>query len=283
MVFKSIELEKKFQREGYVVIPFLEAHKLEEIQYFLKDAYKVEFSGFHSTHFLKDQELKEKVHRTLASIFKEPIQEYLKDYTPLFGNFMVKSQGEKSYMPLHADWTYVDEEHHQSLGIWCPLVDTDEVNGMLGVVPYSHLMRTNKRGPQIPSPFTDFNQYIIDNYGKLLKVNAGEAVIYDHRTLHFSPSNLSTSVRIAINLVATPVNATLYHYASFGKSDEIECFKPNGTSFFIAYNHFERPEQGDSSIKMRQEVFPFSKMEIDKVLKQKKPNLFKSMVQFFKR
>lgn len=243
MVFKSVRLEKKFQRKGYVVLPLLSSQQVSELLLFFKKEYNIDFSGFHSTHFLNDEQLKRTVHNKITSILEPQLQKYLLDYNAVFANFMVKSIGKDSRMPLHADWTYVDENKFQSLGVWSPLINTNKENGRLGVVPKSHLLKKNYRGPNIPSPFHEFNEYIINNYGKLLKMKAGEVLIYDHRLLHFSPANLSKSIRPAMNLVLAPQSASLYHYTNVSYFPAIEKYKVGNPEFYINYVHLGQPDK----------------------------------------
>lgn len=277
MVFKSIQLEKKFQREGYLVLPLLSDQEVATLKDFFQEQYKVDFSGFHSTHFLKDSSLKAEVHHKITSVLEPHLQEYLLDYQPLFGNFMVKSIGENSRMPLHADWTYVDEEKFQSLGVWCPLVDTNQENGLLGVVPKSHLLKKNYRGPKIPTPFHDHNEYIIEHFGKLLKMNAGEVVIYDHRTLHFSPANKSKEVRPALNLVMVPAKAQLYHYLNKEHFPKIEKYEVKGSHFYFNYTHFEAPNADFLLGEIQDDWQPFSSEYLGKKLKKSKLEWFKKL------
>jgi hypothetical protein len=262
-------------------VPLLNADEVNELTTFYNNNKKLGSTNFHSTHFSKDRLFKRNVHEKIISVFEKPLKNILINYNLTFANFMVKELGENSVMPLHADWTYVDEAAFQSLGIWCPLTDTNEKNGMLGVVPCSHNFKPNKRGPKIPSPFHDFNQYIIDNYGKLLPVKAGEVVIYDHRTLHFSPPNLSNNTRIAINIVATPAEATLLHFANFGSLNEIECFQPKDSNFYVEYDHFEKPDQSENSVLLKQDVLLFTKGEVDAIFKQNTNKLFHFFLNFF--
>ena len=277
MVFKSVRLEKKFQRKGYVVLPLLSSQQVSELLLFFKKEYNIDFSGFHSTHFLNDEQLKRTVHNKTTSILEPQLQKYLLDYNAVFANFMVKSIGKDSRMPLHADWTYVDENKFQSLGVWSPLINTNKENGRLGVVPKSHLLKKNYRGPNIPSPFHDFNEYIIKNYGKLLKMKAGEVLIYDHRLLHFSPANLSKSIRPAMNLVMVPAKAQLYHYFNKEHFPKIEKYEVKGSDFYINYTHFEAPNTDFLVGEIQDNWQPFSSEYLGKKLKKSKLEWFKTL------
>jgi hypothetical protein len=280
-VFKDKKIELKFQQSGFVVLPLLNSTEINQLIDFYNNNPNSNSGQFHSTHFSKNRAYKRKVQQTIFSIFELHLKNLLLDYQLIFGNFMVKESGENSTMPLHADWTYVDENRFQSLGIWCPLVDTNAENGMLGVVPNSHQLKKNNRGPKIPSPFHDYNQYIIDNFGKLLPMKAGEVVIYDHRLLHFSPPNLSQKTRTAINIVASPKEAELFHYAVIKDPEIVEVFEVTNTDFFLEYDHFEQPDLISASKNLKLDVEKYTLDYLQSILKKK--SLIELFLNFLRR
>lgn len=272
-IFRDNTLNKQFLKQGYVVVSLLSNEKVEAVKDFYKSNRPAQAAGFHTTHFFSDVDYKEKVQETIENACSGKLQELLIDYKALFSNFMVKEPGENSRMPLHADWTYVDESNFISLGVWCTLVDTNKENGMLGVVPYSHNLKANFRGPQIPTPFHDFNEYVIKNYGKLLPMQAGEAVIYNHKLLHFSPANQSNEVRLAFNSVWVPKETQVVHYTML--NNEIRKYKVNDKRFFICYSHFKEPQTLVVWEKVDERFNPISKSQIDSTLKPRRTfNLF---------
>ncbi len=267
-LFNESSFEKAFLENGYVVVPFLSKEKVKALSDFYKSHQAAIDGQFQSTHFSKDREYKKKVHHTILKAAGEEIEKLLIDYRALFCNFMVKKTGGQSMMPLHADWTYVDEEKYVSMGIWCPLTDTNTLNGTLGVIPFSHRFKTNLRGPQIPSPFHDFNQYIIDRYGKLIPIHAGDAVIYNHRMLHFSPPNLSGDDRIAINIVIAPAGSKVFHYSIHDPNDNlIYSYKAASPEFFLEYDHFEKPDGQTPFDRNKLSLILYTKDYIDSTLK----------------
>lgn len=278
-IFLDTKLNANFNKFGYVKINLLDSFDVNSLLRFYFENPNNFNQGFHSTHFSKNRDYKRMVQEKILSTFVAPTKNYLTNYELNFGNFMVKESGERSMMPLHADWTYVDENKSVSLGIWCPLTDTNEKNGMLGVVPFSHNFEHNFRGPKIPSPFHDFNQYIIDNYGELIPVKAGEAIIYNHKTLHFSPENNSKETRVAINIVATPKEAPILHYANI--NDEIRKYKVKNNDFFVEYDHFETPDYNDFEIINTQNTLIINQSIIDKTLSKKNKCLLQKIKDFF--
>lgn len=271
VVFRNKEQEKSFQKFGFIKLPFLSKQEVKDLLLFYHKHNNAELhsSGFQSTHFSKNREYKRKVQTEIGQVFSGKLSTLLIDYKFVFGNFMVKNIGPESRMPIHADWTYVNEDQFQSLGIWCPLVDTTTLNGMLGVVPYSHNLDKNLRGPKIPNSFQKLDQYIIDNYGKMIPMKAGEIILYDHRLLHFSPPNESQDLRVAINVVATPLEAEIFHYTVLDREDEFNKYHVKEDNFYVEYDHFEKPDLGKIEGIYELKVPELSKAHIDQVLGKK--------------
>jgi hypothetical protein len=242
IIFKDEQINSVFLKQGYVKLPFLDKTTIEEIHsFYLDNQPKLNNTGFHSTHFNNDRAYKKLVHQFIKDSFSNVTKHLFEGYKIVFCNFMVKEPGDNSRMPLHLDWTYVDEKNYVSLAIWCTLTDTNEVNGTLGVVPYSHQFESNLRGPKIESPFHHYNEELIARSGKLINLKAGEGVVYNHKMMHFSPPNLSNHTRIAINVVLVPEDVTINHYCVLDDPTKIHCYTKVDEAFFINYDAFESP------------------------------------------
>lgn len=248
-VFADAKLNKAFHEFGYVVTPLLSAVAVEELKNFYANNPNPFGGSFHTTHFATDKAYKKKVHDAIVAAVAPFAQTLLPNYVPVFGNYMVKEAGGNNPMPLHADWTYVDESQYLSLAIWVPLVDTTISNGAFGVIPFSQHLSYHIRGPRIVQWQPPCNELLIQKMGKLLTVKAGEAVVYNHRMLHYSAPNNSAGVRPAINLSMVPSNVPVLHYSIPERKDNILRFEVNNPDFFIQYDNFQFPEKS-SEVKM---------------------------------
>lgn len=267
-IFQNQNLENKISKNGYVV---LDVFSEKEIQIFttLFNEFSEEITeDFHSSHFSDKRSYKRKVNIEINQILKQKTSEILEKYEPIFSNFMVKRASATNSMPLHADWTYVDESSFRSISCWIPLIDTTEENGALGVIPYSHLFKSNFRGPHIPSPFHDNNEFIIQTYGKLIPMKKGQCIFYDHRLLHFSPANNTDKIRPAINVVFTPQEASIYHFLQTESSAETLKYTVSDLAFFTEYEHYKLPELFNDCKVIQQFIQNFSRKEMDTILKK---------------
>jgi len=243
--FQNLSFQKQFERKGYVLLSSLLSEGEVKELYDLFERFQSQFSGpFHTTHFSKDLSYKKEVHDSITSIVFPRVATHLNHFVPLFGNFMIKNAGAQTSMDLHADWTYVDEQRHSSAAVWIPLVDVNEENGCLGVIEGSHKVTNSIRGPMIRQSSRQKDDDWAKRYGKLIPMKAGDAIVYDHRLLHYSPSNKTTKIRPALNLSMAPETASWLHYCLPEGAKEIELYAVPDSSFYLHYNNFQRPETG---------------------------------------
>lgn len=205
-----------------------------------------EYSGpFHTSHFSTNTVYKKEVHDLISGTVFPPTAPYLNDFSPLFGNFMIKNPDPAASMDLHADWTYVDELQYRSLAVWIPLVDVNIENGCFGVIEGSQKIANTIRGPLIRQSTRDHESEWEKRYGKLFPMKAGDAIFYDHALLHYSPANKTNKVRPALNLSMAPASAQWLHYCQPEGANEIDLYKVTNPDFYINYIHFQRPETGE--------------------------------------
>lgn len=242
-VFFDKLLQSKFEQKGYVVISsLLNIEELNSLNNFILK-FENEFVGaFHTTHFSTDTAYKREVHEAITSIVFPRASCFINKFKPILGNFMIKNPSFEFSMDLHSDWTYVDEEKYYSMAIWVPLVDVDTENGCLGIIEGSHKITNKVRGPLIRQSSRIHDKEWEKNYGKFIPLKAGDAVIYNHSLLHFSPPNKTNEIRPAINLSVVPEEADCIHYCQPEGSNNIEVYNVPDSNFYIRYNHFQRPK-----------------------------------------
>jgi len=243
--FRDRSLNSQYHRDGYLTMPLAGRQEIDLLRALYERISQREATGFHTTHFSTDRELKRTVHEGVCAILLPLLAPVLNEYTPVFGNFMVKEAVGDSPVPMHADWAYVDEHEHISVSVWIPLIDTDERNGCLAVIPGSHRLSHHIRGPRIPQWDVPCNFELIDALGRPLPMRAGEAVIYDHRLLHYSDPNASGEVRPAVNLSLVPKGVPMFHYAIPEGETEVHAFAVGHPEFFVEYDNFQMPDSGE--------------------------------------
>lgn len=255
-VFRDSELEKSFQKDGYVKIPFMSTDKAERLKNAFFDS--LPESGGHIqpqdenfdtkslitydfTFIDKNIDYKRKVFDIISSELSESVDKYLIDYKPIIANFIRKKE-QGGEVPLHQNWAFVDEEKCTSVSIWCPLVESTVENGTLQVVPGSHKRFGKNRGPMIRWELDDIKDDIITNHLVPIEAKPGEAVILDDSIVHYSAINKTPGLRITIQLILIPSEFPSLHYhldhAAGGK--HVDVFEVDH-EFYMAFNPWKKP------------------------------------------
>jgi hypothetical protein len=242
-VFADPALDERYRHEGYVVLPLLSPAGVAA----LADGYAAlpapSARGFHASLFGHDPRVRHAVSETIRARLGPPVQALLAGFRACTGNFVVKEAGPgDSTVPVHQDWTLVDEREHCSVNVWCPLADTTPENGPLQVFPGSHRFLHTLRGPGIPNPYPPLADVIRARHLRELSVRAGEAVLFDHRLVHCSPPNRTSLRRVVANLAMVPlgVPALHCHAAAPAPRTEVEVFEVDD-AFFTRHPAGSRP------------------------------------------
>ncbi|MBX2947965.1 MAG: phytanoyl-CoA dioxygenase family protein [Crocinitomicaceae bacterium] len=211
-VFSDKRNQLFFEQHGYVIVDSpLGNDAIDQIINGYQQLTDNTQTPFESTMNNPNPDYKENVHRLLYPFMNQLCSDYLQEYTPLIGNFVVKYPHDNSAVPPHQDWNMVDEAEYTGVNIWLALDNVTEQNGALYIVAGSHLMSPTLRGSNINSAF---NGNLLNDYRTLTPVflKKGQALIYDLKCIHMSPPNKSSSVRMAAGCACIPVKAQPLHY-----------------------------------------------------------------------
>lgn len=234
-VFQNDEHQAAYERDGFVVLPCLDADEVRTLSERYDQLPAVAQAGFFSGVFSDSERFKRESHELLSGMASRFAQRHLHDYRILAGNFVVKLPGAASEMVCHQDWTFVDERKYASINIWTALTDTSDANGALYLLRGSHRIGHNVRGTDLPGS--------LPNSGKIpyadmayVPVKAGQAIVHDHRVIHGGPPNRTQHRRLASACCMIPVEAAPIHYYRNSKSNRVEVYEAD-TEFFMKYTY----------------------------------------------
>lgn len=249
-VFRDPDLQREMEQNGFVVVPFYTAKEMEDLlQVFQSQHDNDQIKGFFSSTFSLNTQYREQANEAIIRIGKRRMDELLIDYKVWCGSFLVKASDENSALSVHQDMTLVDESVYTGFNIWCPLVDLDEKNGPLMVLPGSHRIVPTLRGSTIPGIYEDTHQLIFELM-ETIYVKAGTAIIFDQSIIHASPPNRSGKLRIVTNTFFTHPDAKIQTCYFDREKGMIEIFEQED-SFMTEYINFghdihARPSIGQS-------------------------------------
>lgn len=265
-------LEKQFQKDGYVVIPFLSEKEVSMLTEYYFDTLDQKGGtlgpkdeGFNTeteitydfTFIDKNISYKEQVFEMITTAFKSNYEKFLLEYKPIIANYIHKKT-DGGEVPMHQNWAFVDEHKCASVSIWCPLVDSNKENGTLEVVPGSHKRYGEVRGPMIRSELLDIDKEIIDSLMEPINIKAGNAVILDDSIVHYSSPNLTKGLRLAIQLILIPKEEKSIHYHMDLAKDrnKVEVLEVD-KDFYMHFNPWKKPSEDIKRIRSF-EYTPFS-------------------------
>jgi len=273
-IFQDPDLQARFDKQGFVIVPFLNAN---DVQYLTNTFYELNpdipiEGGFVSSSYARDLTYKKTVSERVTAVFKPHFAEYFQNYRPFGSAYLYKNPVANSELPIHQDWTIVDEQQYVALNIWTPLCDVDVHNGSLAVLPGSHSNTLQVlRAPTLPFFFTGNEQLMLDNLVPLT-VKAGQAVILNQSLVHYSPPNTSQYLRLAITSgVMTADAPMLFHYNNLKNDDaSVEVFAQKD-DFLVSFDNFhkdifERPKMGTSIKHMPYTIPQFTLPELDALI-----------------
>jgi len=242
--------------KGYTIVDFLSQNQAKVLSDYYSANPNTYPNTFHATHFNTDVSYKQRVQQFILETLVENFARHFAFHQPVFANFMVKEGGGNNPMPLHADWAYVDENNSSSYAVWIPLVNTNMENGCIGVIPFSQHLSYHIRGPRILQWTPPTEEMLIGKLGKLFSMKTGQALIYNHRTLHYSLPNNTATVRPSVNISLTPKGESLIHYTMPEGEKTVLKFEVADDKFFIDYDNFQMPRHGKIIERISPETIP---------------------------
>ncbi len=275
-VFLNNDLQEEFNKNGFVVIPFLDNNAIQELNTLYKSEFPKEPESFYSTSFIKDNNRKKILNEKVENIVKKDILKTFFDFKKLGNSFLSKPIGEKGKMPVHQDWTVVDENKFASITVWIPLIDTTENNGAIKILPKSHKFNSALRSPTIEPNITEVSPEILKRM-QTLEMKAGEAFIFNHALFHASSINNSTQERVALTYGLVHKDAEMCFYHNNGEN-EIDKYAVD-EHFFQNYNSTigEKPKKYKIIESFKYKVPIFNKLNLIENI-----NKFNAMKTLFK-
>ena len=211
-------LDAELVDRGYVVLPLLPPDVVEEVRRRYRSITPEGDHGLTVDYMRPDRGPMRAIAAEVVPLVAPHLAEVLVDQRPIMATFVTKHPGPLSEMFLHEDRTFVDERRLRAVTVWIPLVDVGEgvPNGGLRVVPRSHLLRLGLSGSSTPDVIRPYEAYLRSHLEDLT-VPAGSAAVYDTRTIHASPPNLTDRPRVALVCAMAPRGEPLVHVRATGR------------------------------------------------------------------
>jgi Phytanoyl-CoA dioxygenase (PhyH) len=215
--------------------------------------------GFASTLLLPNSAARHDIHRVLSHHAAPAVARAMPSYRTIFLGFVNKDPGSRTPMPMHQDITLTEEERQPGISLWAPLIDVDENNACLCVVPGSHLLNRVPRAPGTPFPAAAIEDALMRDLARAVPLQAGQAVLMDQRLFHASGHNQTPRARPVLAAVLIPHDQAAHyvHRIVTGSSVELERFEV-ADNFLLSHRLGSAPRSGLSKGRMPEAIEPLS-------------------------
>ena len=203
---------RSFASAGFVVGDLLDADRVATLRSVVDELSADVGRGMHTTIQSPDVEYRRRVLERIPPLVTDLFDGLLDDHDLLREPGHQVARGR--HRVLHPqDWTMVNKRHFRSVNTWIPLVDVDEANGALAVLPGSHLALDHLRcSPMNPAGFTCEVNEISHHELDTVPLRAGQVLYFDNGLLHGSAPNLTDGPRVAVIVAMKPREAQILHY-----------------------------------------------------------------------
>lgn len=205
-------LQAQLDEVGFVVVPLLDDAALERLVLDHAELHPEPGHGFEIDLASVSSDHKRRVDQALQPVWQDLLAPHLIEPQFFMSSFVVKWPGEASALPVHQDWSTVDEERDRSLVAWLALDDiSPEIgNGTLAVLPGSHRFLAPPRGAMTIPWYWEYGTYIAEHLHPL-RLRAGEVALLDGRLIHASAPNVTASPRrAAVTRIARRTTPLVY-------------------------------------------------------------------------
>ena len=268
-LFHDSEKYDQFEVDGYVTIDLFTDNELDHISSIFHHYFPTTPPAFFSSSYLSDFKLKLEISQKIEAIMVPKLEQHFKDFRCIGAAFLSKAADEHSTLPMHQDWTIVDETKYLAANIWTPITSPSNTNGTLEVLPGSHKTFRTLRAPTVPFSGNNLRDEIKPHLVSLYP-KRGEAVILDQALVHYSSMNRSKEPRLAFTTGLISQNAALHFHYWDKTTGELEKFAMEDDFLFrwkkFHEDIFKRPTFGTSMGKQAFEPTLFNHEDLKKTL-----------------
>lgn len=241
-IFTDPVKQQEFDTKGWTKLRLLDDTDVQQLRdlYFSLGTIPNGRGGFYVGLDSADKQQVKHVRDAIRSLFLEKAGHHFDRIRIFTASFVAKEPNPMGVVPPHQDWSFTDEPRFCSATVWIALQDTHVDNGALGFINGSHrFFRTPRASPspQAKSIISD-HLYTLFPWLEIVPLKPGEALIFHNSTIHGSPPNTGSELRIAAGIGISQAEAPLLHYyqAPGNAPAEMMCLEVD-EEFFVHHNN----------------------------------------------
>jgi len=235
-IFRDGDLNRRYQDDGYVIVPFLTEPEIDQLRAFFDDLHPDKLPAFYPSVMNGDAKYRQTVSEAIRAVFDPKIAVIFDGAEICVESFIKKEPRQKlNEVPMHIDPSFSDEKQFMCVNVWCPLSDVTIANGCLQIVPgtehHAVPLRPLSEAGRVDHPFDVVMPLLKAKYARDVEMAAGDALIFNGRLLHGSGPNESAEARLVAACVAVPQEAPILLPIPISPT-EAELFEVDKTYFW---------------------------------------------------
>lgn len=224
--------------QGFAVVDVLDAAAVAALRAVVDTAELADDHGFYASPAMSHGSVATSLARRLWDVIGPHMAVLLSGHRGFMAGITSKGRRSDTPVPMHQDWTYTDERVAPVVFMWFPLVDVDETNGALRVIPGSHRWTRHLRPSRETEASADFEDALVA-LSTTVSLSAGQALAFDPASFHGSGPNFGDELRPAVTTAFVPTGTQLLHFHQ-GPDGVVEGFAVDD-AFFTENPYRTRP------------------------------------------
>ncbi|MCP4121540.1 MAG: phytanoyl-CoA dioxygenase family protein [Bacteroidetes bacterium] len=217
-LFHDTKLQAQFDRDGFVNIDFMtpsELDTLKEIYREVKRHVQLDRKNlpaeFELSFLFSDPEYRKEVYERLHRFFQPLIDKHLVDYKYIGVNIFDKPPGGNGQVPIHMNWSFVDETEYSSVSAWIPFLDVSREKATIELIRGGHKLQKYQK-TYIPYLFDGLWNMLNEKYPESQNLRAGQMGVLDNSIIHRTSDNDSDKLWASVQLIMAPAEAPVQLY-----------------------------------------------------------------------
>lgn len=212
--FLDPKLEEQFEENGYAVIKgFLSPDEIAGLKK-LYETYHNQFVDrlMWNSLYHTSRENSLYISKEILSVFNPKIASTFSDAKTVLATVMSKCPNQPDgFDTPHRDYSIFDENEFEYRQLWCPLIDINQENGAMYVIPRSHKLPHRILPVMNRCIYRDHKDEVMQ-YAQPLYLEAGDLLVYADKTLHGGYHNASGKERPVTHFAIFHPKAQLKYY-----------------------------------------------------------------------
>ncbi len=243
------ELWEQFERDGFVTVRLLSPQQVGTLLALYRETVREsEVGGLYESSRNKPYAVNRTINEAIRREVSSAASQIFRPSRIYGGTFMVKSHLDSEVLPLHQDWSVVEEEQYSTLFVWCPLADVSVRNGSIFALPGSHRWFNSMRSGTYPS-----NRYILaeqlQRQVRDVPLQAGEAILYSDALFHGSHANNGDADRIVVTARVMEEEAPLVYFQKFSDA-EVDVYEASPEFYLTHIDALAKGSMPDGEVRL---------------------------------